>query len=156
MKRLAIFPLVLVLAYCAGGGGGSRSISQPGHGAIAIQVVPNPIMAQRVTGDTYDFPFEVLVRETGGRPVTVTRVSAEVTALGGLPVASETYDASRITALGYATSIPANSEVRYRFNPRKSVPDDRLFSAVSAELRVDAIDDLGTVTTARTTVTVKR
>lgn len=156
MKRLTILPLVLVLAYCAAGGGGSRSITQPGHGAIAIQVIPNPIIAQRVSGDTYDFPFEVLIRETGGRPVNVTRVSTDVTALGGIPVASENYDAARISSLGYGTAIPANGELRYRFNPRENVPDDRLFSAVSADLRVDAVDDLGTMTTARTTVTVRR
>ncbi|HET7710574.1 MAG TPA: hypothetical protein VFL80_01455 [Thermoanaerobaculia bacterium] len=156
MKRLATLSLILMTVSCAGGGGGSPSTPQPGRGAIAIQVVPNPIMAQRVSGDTYDFPFEVIVRETGGRPVTVTRVSAEVTALGGLPVASETYDAARIASLGYSTNIPANGELRYRFNPRKSVPDDRLFSAVSAELRVDAVDDNGAPTSARTTVTVRR
>ena len=58
--------------------------------------------------------------------------------------------------MGYDTSLGANSETRYRFAPRKEVPDDRLFGGVSAELRVDATDDSGTATSATTRVTVRR
>ncbi|HXG58219.1 MAG TPA: hypothetical protein VNL91_04280 [Thermoanaerobaculia bacterium] len=152
-------PLLLLFALlpaaCAGGGR-SGGISTPGRGAIAIAVVPNPIVAARVAGDTYDFPFEVVVRETGGRPVGITRVTADVYALGGIRVASETYDAAKIRSLGYATAVPAAGELRYRFNPRRAVPDERLFGGVFAELRVDAVDDLGTPASATATVTVRR
>jgi hypothetical protein len=120
-------------------------------------VSPNPIIATKVSGETYEFPFEVLIRETGGRPVEITRVSADVYALGGtIRIANESYDAARIRSLGYSTSIPANGQVRYRFAQRREVPDDRLFGSVSADLRVDGRDDTGTATTASTTVTVRR
>lgn len=156
MKRaIALLPLLLLPTFCASRGG-QGPVSQRGHGAIAIQIVPNPIVAQKVSGNTYDFPFEVVIRETGGRPVEIARVSAAVYALGGIRVADESYDAAKIRSLGYATWLPANGELRYRFAPRKSVPDDRLFGSVSAELRVEARDDGGTPANATTEVTVRR
>jgi len=157
MKPFSAIALVLFLAAC-----GSSSTPPPAttsassHGAISIEIVPNPIVATHVGGDTYEFPFEIVVRETGGHTVNVTRVNADVTALGAFHVANETYDAARINSLGYATSVPAGGALRYRFNQRRSVPDDSLFGAVSAEITVDATDDTGTPTTARTTVTVRR
>ena len=157
MKRAALFVFLIALASCSSGGGGNLpSTSVPGHGAIQIAIVPNPIVATRVSGDTYDFPFEVVVKETGGRAVTVTRVSADVIALGGIRMGGESYDAAQIAALGYSTTVPANGELRYRFTPRRSVEDERLFSAVSADVRVEARDDQGAPATAGTTVTVRR
>jgi hypothetical protein len=156
MTRVASAAALLFLLSCAGGRG-DGSTALPGHGAIAIQIIPNPIVATKVSGDTYDFPFEVVIRETGGRPVEITRVSAEVYALGGtIRIASESYDATRIRSLGYNTTVPARGEVRYRFSQRRSVPDERLFGNVSADLRVDARDDTGAATSATTTVTVRR
>jgi hypothetical protein len=155
MKTLGIsLTLLLALAGCGGAQPGVTSV--PGHGAVAIEVIPNPIVATQVSGNTYDFPFEVVVRETGGRPTTVQRVTANVTLGGGLSLARESWDAERIRSMGYNTTLAANSEVRYRFSPRKDVPDDRLFGGVSAELRVDATDDTGTATNATTVVTVRR
>lgn len=148
--------LVLLTAHCAGGRGGSGSTASPGRGAVALQIVPNPIVATQVSGNLYDFPFEVVIRETGGRPVEILRVSADVYALGGIRIADESYDAAKIRSLGYSTSIAANGEARYRFAPRRSVPDDRLFSGVSAVLRVEARDDTGSPTSATTEVTVTR
>jgi hypothetical protein len=157
VKRFTFLLLLGAVAACAGGGGTSqRSTAQPGHGAISIQVIPNPIVANNVGGDRYEFPFEVVVRETGGHPVTVNRVSADVLALGSIRVAQESYDAAKIQSLGFQTSIPANGELRYRFSQRHSVTDDRLFGNVEAQLTVDATDDTGTPATARTTVTVTK
>lgn len=154
-RRIALFLSMIALAAC-GGGPQTGVTSVPGHGAIAVQIDPNPIRATNVSGNTYDFPFDVIVRETGGRPVNVTRVSAEVHAPGGLVVARETYDADRIRSLGFSTSLGANSELRYHFAPRKDVPDERLFGGVSAQLTVDATDDTGSPTSASTVVTVTR
>jgi len=157
MKRAAWIPLLFLVSFCAGSGGGQSQVSSlPGHGAISIAIVPNPIVAQPVGGNTYDFPFDVIVHETGGHPVNVTRVSADVTALGGVPIATESYDAAKINGLGYSTTIPANGELRYHFVPRKEVADERLFGGVSANLLVDGVDDTGTATSASTTVTVTR
>ncbi|HEY2830522.1 MAG TPA: hypothetical protein VGJ88_10430 [Thermoanaerobaculia bacterium] len=157
MKRAALLPLLLFAAYCTSGAGGMhRSGARSGHGAITVQVAPNPIVAQPVSGNVYDFPFDVIVRETGGHSVTITSVTADVTAMGGLRVAQDSYDAAKINSLGYSTTLPANGELRYHFAPRRSVPDERLFSGVTAELTVYATADTGTATSAKTTVTVSR
>ncbi|HEV7766858.1 MAG TPA: hypothetical protein VGQ76_17795 [Thermoanaerobaculia bacterium] len=155
MKTLAVsFTLLLALAACQSPQTGTTAA--PGHGAVTIEIIPNPIVATLVSGTTYDFPFEVVVRETGGRPTTVERVTARVTLGGGFTLAEESWDAARIRSMGYNTTVSPNSEVRYRFNPRQEVPDDRLFGSVSAVLKVDARDDTGTATSATTTVTVAR
>ncbi|HEX8170427.1 MAG TPA: hypothetical protein VF824_07805 [Thermoanaerobaculia bacterium] len=157
MKRnaLVLSLFALVLAAC-GGGPRSGTTSVPGHGAIAIAVLPNPIVAQNASGNTYTFPFDVSVRETGGHPVEITRVSATVYGPGGISFGNETYDAEKIRSMGYSTSIAANGELRYHFAPRREVPDERLFGGVSAELRVEATDDTGATTSASTRVTVTR
>lgn len=133
-----------------------HSTAEPGHGAISVQIVPNPVVANKVSGDTYEFPFDVIVRETGGRSVTIRQVSADVYALGGLHVANETYNATQIANMGFPTSVPANGELRYHFAPRKSVTDDRLFNSVSAQIRVDGYDNTNTPASATVTVTVTR
>lgn len=156
MKHLLLALTALAALTACNSGPTDGVTSVPGHGAISIQVVPNPIVATKVSGDTYDFPFEVVVRETAGRPVTVNRIGIRVTAFGGLTLHEESWDAARIGTLGYNTTVNGRTEVRYKFNPRKEVPDDRLFSSVSAELRVDAVDDTGTATSATTSVTVRR
>ena len=153
MKR-AFVPVLLLVAACSTST--PSNVSQPGHGALAIQIVPNPIVAQHVNGNEYTFPFDVIIRETGGHPVTITRVSADVNALGGIHVASESYDATKIASLGYSTRVPANGEIRYHFAPQHAVADDRLFGNVTAVLTVDGIDDTGTATQAGTSVTVTR
>lgn len=132
------------------------STTAPGHGAVSIAVEPNPIVAQAVSGETYDFPFEVIVRETGGRNVDIQRVTATVRGPGGFALGSESWDAARIRSMGYSPSVLANGELRYRFAPRKSVPDQRLFGSVNAELRVEGVDDTGSPTTATTSVTITK
>ena len=157
MKSLATaVALAAALAGCSSGGPRDGTTSTPGRGAIAIQVIPNPIVARPAAGGQYEFPFEVIVRETGGRPVEITNVSATVLLGGGLQLGRESWNAERIRSMGYSTSIPAKGELRYRFNPRKEVPDDRLFGGVSADLRVDAVDDSGVATSATTSVTITR
>lgn len=157
MKRLISIPLLLTIAACSSSrAGDTRQTAQAGHGAVSIQVVPNPVVAKRVSGSTYDFPFDVVIRETAGRAITISRVTADVYALGGIHVADETYDQAKIRSLGYSTNVPGNGELRYRFAPRKNVPNDGLFNGVSAKIRVDAYDDTNTPTSATVIVTVER
>src|SRR5258707_9026029 len=122
MKRAALLPLILLASYCASGRGGTQQSTQPGHGAITVQVAPNPIVAQPVTGNVYDFPFDVIVRETGGRAVNITRVTADVTAIGGIRVAQDAHDAPKINSLGFSPPLPPNNELRYHFSPKRSFP----------------------------------
>jgi hypothetical protein len=156
MNKLALSVAMLAALAACQSGPRDGVTSVPGHGAISVQVVPNPIVATKVSGNTYDFPFEVVVRETAGRPVTVNRVGVRVFFAGGLTLHEESWDAERIRALGFDTQLGGHGEARFKFAPRKEVPDDRLFSGVSAELRVDATDDTGTATSASTSVTVRR
>jgi len=157
MKRLAVSALCsLVFACATPQAGTSRTSSAPGHGAISLAINPNPVVAHNVSGTTYDFPFDVIVRETAGHPVTITDVTADVYAIGGIKVGSDTYDAARIRSLGYSTSVPANGELRYHFAPRKDVTDNRVFGSITANVRVDAVDEMSTATSATTTVSVTR
>ena len=156
MKRTSTLLLLLLVACKSPQPGASRNVSLPGHGAISIAVVPNPIVAARVSGNTYDFPFDLVAHETGGRAVTISRVNAAVYGPAGLKLGDESWDGARIAAAGYSTNVPGNGELRYHFTPRQSVPDERLFSGVRAEVRVDAYDETSTPTSATTVVTVTR
>jgi hypothetical protein len=141
---------------------GCRSTKPPapppanGRGAISVEVVPNPIVAKRVSGDMFEFPFDVVVRETGGRAINVTSVDVTVVAFAGLTLGHETWDAKRIQSTGTSTFIPARGEARYRFTQRREVPDERYLASVTARLTVAATDDAGTATSATTAVTISR
>jgi len=156
MKKLLPLLFLISIAACSSGSSGSRTTGTPGHGRLTLAVEPNPILARKVSGNTYEFPFTVVVREVGGAPVTVHDVRADVRALGGLRISSTAYDAAEIERRGFSTHIPPNGELRYTFTERKDVADDRLFTSVSADLTVNGTDDTGVPTSAQTTVTVQR
>jgi hypothetical protein len=157
MKTLIVVAAVSLLTACGSTrpAGTTSTAAVPARGALSISVVPNPIVARPAGSDLYDFPFELVARETGGRDVRIDRVSLDVYALGTIRVYSESYDRARINALGFPTSIAAGSEARYRLAPRKSA-DERMFGGVSGELSVEGTDDAGRPVSARTTVTVTR
>jgi hypothetical protein len=157
MKHLAILALaVLPLACATPRAGTTKSTSTPGRGAIKLTITPNPVIATNVGGNTYEFPFNVVVKETGGHPVTIERVTANVFTAGGIPVATESYDAAKIQSLGFATTIEAKGELHYHFAPRKDVPDEHLFSSIYGDVRVEGMDDNGSRTTTTTTITLKK
>jgi hypothetical protein len=157
MRRIAILALALLPLACATPRGGTnKSTSTPGRGAIKLTITPNPVVATNVGGTTYEFPFDAVVTETGGHPVTIERVTANVFAAGGIPVATESYDAAKIQSLGFATAIQAKGEIHYHFAPRKDVPDERLFTSVYGDIRVEGIDDNGSRTSTTTTITLRK
>jgi hypothetical protein len=127
-----------------------------GHGALAIAIVPNPIVATRVTGDVYDFPFDVRVSNPGSLSVTIDEVRIDVTALGGIRIHSESKTAADIQNHGYPTLVPAGETLFYRFSPRKDVPSDRLFDSVSALLTAYGTDSSGREVSASNRVSVTR
>ncbi|HEX3069883.1 MAG TPA: hypothetical protein VHX14_15040 [Thermoanaerobaculia bacterium] len=157
MKRLAFVLLLVVPIACATRQPGTtKAKTTRGRGEIELTVTPNPVLANNTGGTSYEFPFDVVVKEKGGHPVTIDRVTANVYAGGGISVASESYDAPKIQSLGFATSIPAKGELHYHFNPKKDVADPSLFSSIYGDVRVEAIDDNGTRASATTTITVKK
>jgi hypothetical protein len=148
--RLRVAALALLVAGCA-----HQSAPPSGHGAIALTVAPNPIVAQQVTGNTFDFPFDIVVRETGGHPLTIGSMSLTVYAFG-LAVNHDSYNSAQIAALGFPTQLAANGELRYHLKPRRAVTDERLFTSITASVRIDATDDSGTPASSSTTVSVTR
>jgi hypothetical protein len=157
MRRLALIALLAVPIACATHQPGTtKSKRTRGHGEIELTVTPNPVLANNTGGSGYEFPFDVVVKETGGHPVTIDRVTANVYAGGGISVASESYDAPKIQSLGFATSIPAKGELHYHFDPRKDIADPNLFSSVYGDVRVEAIDDNGSRASSTATITVRK
>ena len=152
MRRALATLSIVVAAACASRGGPTPSA----RGTISIAVDPNPIVARHVRGAVYEFPFEVVIRETGGSAVEIQRVSADVFALGGLKVATEAYDRAKIQSMGYPATIPANGEMRYRFAQRHEVVAESLLPTVHVDLRVEGTDSSGVGVTTTTRVTVTR
>ena len=158
--RLRLAALSLLIATFIGGCAHqpAQTPAATGHGAITLTIAPNPIIAQPVAGSTtnlYEFPFDVVVRETGGHAVTINSVTMNVYAFG-LQVNYDKYDAAQIDAMGIRRDVAANGEWRYHLQPRRAVTDERLFSSVTASVRVDATDDTGAATSASVRVTVTR
>ena len=157
MKRLAIVALVLLPLACATSQpGNTKSSPTHGHGVISLTITPNPVIATSVGGSMYEFPFDIVVKETGGHPVTIDKVTANVYAGGGISVATESYDAAKIKTLGLATTIQAKGEIHYHFSPRKDVTDDGLLSSAYGDVRVEATDDNGSRASTTTTITVRK
>lgn len=157
MKRLAIVALVLLPLACATHQPGTTKNSPTrGHGVIELTIMPNPVVATSASGNIYEFPFDVVVKETGGHPVTIDKVTANVYAGGGISVMTESFDAAKIKTLGLATAIPAKGEIRYHFSPRKEVTDQALLSSAYGDVRVEGTDDNGSRASTTTTITVKK
>lgn len=157
--RLTLVALMLLLCACSSSKPpiAAPAVPDVSRGAITVSISPNPIVARAVSAGTYEFPFEVVVHETGGVPVHIDRVSVDVYALGGiLRVYTEAFDSAKIVSLGFATDVPPSGELRYRFKPRKEVPDERLFGGVAAEVHAEGTDRNGQKVQAVTSVTVTR
>ena len=145
---------VLLVAGCSGN---NDTPTAPGRGALALTVNPNPILAKKVAGTsgTYDFPFEIVLRETGGQTVTVTALRVDVKTLG-VRVLTKTYDATYLRDQNYSPVIPAGGTVRYAFAPREDAPDSIFSTNVEADLQVEGVDDKGNAVRQTKTVSVTR
>ena len=156
MRRAFPLPLLLFALSCAHGGGNAPVAPTPAaHGALKVTVAPNPIVAVPAGGNNYDFPFDIVVRETGGAPLTITGVTVTVYAFG-LPVNVDQYDPAEIRRLGFDPNVPANGELHYRLKPRRAVTDDRIFSSITAGVRIEATDAANATTSDSIRVSVTR
>lgn len=158
LEVLLLSALAAVVISCGtSGGGASTQPSVSDRASLDIVVDPNPIVAREIPGGQYEFPFTISLRETAGVAVTVDQVRLDVYALGGaLRLYEVAYNRDQIAQMGYPTTIPPRGEITYRLNPKKEVPDDRLFGGVEGELRIDATDANGNRVWAEETVTVRR
>lgn len=148
MRKLAIPALLFAICACSSTG------SAAGHGAIAVQVNPNPVRVQQGFKESFHFPVEVVVRETGGHPVRIARVSVRVEGPGGRNIGGGRWNAREIGKMGLPTTVPANGEVRMTLGPVRGVIDERQFSGVSAKVVVQALDETNTEAQGWTSVTV--
>jgi len=160
-RRPALAVLFSIVLSACSSGGTDDPVTSPsqipaGRGALEIFVEPNPIVATSRDGDTYNFPFTVRIREIGGVNVEIEEVRMDVLAFGALNVYSERFGRADIVSRGYSSSVKSGSEIRYSFNPRKDVPDDRLFGQVTAELTAEGRDANGNPVRAVTRVTLRR
>lgn len=146
--------LSLLIAACSGE---NDTPTSPGRGALRVEVKPNPVIATRVAGtnDTYDFPFEVVISETGGETVTIQSITADIKSFG-IRVFSKSYDASYLQGRNYSPVIAAGSTVRYAFDIREEAPDAVFSSNVEADIRVEGVDAKGNAVRQTTTVQVRR
>jgi hypothetical protein len=128
----------------------------PREGALQILVDPNPIVAIPAGGTTFEFPFTIALRETGGATVTVERVGIDVLSVGGLKVYSTQLGPEDIERRGYRRVLAPHGEVRYSMRPRQQVPDESLFRTLTGELWAEAVDEGGRRITTRTRVTLRK
>ena len=160
MKATALVLLALLAAGCADRAPSPAAVPAPqppaARGALQILVEPNPVVARLVEGSTYEFPFTVAIRETGGSAVTIERVGIDVLSVGGLKVYSSELGPAEIERRGYRRALAANGEVRYSMRPRQQVPDERLFGSLWGELWAEGTDAGGRSISTRTRVTLSR
>ncbi len=161
MRRLALPVLAILLAACSARSPAAGPAPEPAPapaapGALQILVEPNPIMAVPVEGSTFEFPFTVAIRETGGSAVTIERVGIDVLSIGGLKIYSSELGPAEIERRGYRRALAPHGEVRYAWKPRQQVPDERLFATLTGELWAEGMDAGGRTIVTRTRVTVRR
>jgi len=125
------------------------------RGQLSFDIYPNPIIARRVEGNVYEFPFEVSVREVGGVDVEIVGLQVDVFFLSGVRIFSQPYGPEELSRRQLPTRIPAGSNIQYSFSPRREVPSETLIRGVSAEIILEGIDAQGRSTEARTRVTVR-
>jgi hypothetical protein len=142
---------LLLIAACAGVA--PESVSLPVRGQIELEIQPNPVRARRVAGDTWTFPFEVVLREVGGVEVEIEEIRAAVT-IAGIAVLTQVVDPEEAERRGYDMTLDAGGVLHAGFSPTRQVPDPRLLEMARAELTVVAVDRYGRRSQASRTVRV--
>ncbi len=131
-----------------------ESVSVPVRGQIDLDIQPNPVRAKRVDGETWTFPFEVVLREVGGVDIEIEEIRARVT-VGGIAVLTQVVDPEEGERRGYDMTIEAGGVLHAGFSPTRAVPDARLLEMARAELTVVAVDRYGRRSEASRTVRVQ-
>lgn len=159
MRLQAIAAAALLIAGCARPGAPPPAALPPPapRGALEIRVEPNPIVAVPAGAEgEWEFPLSIAIIETGGSRVIVDRVGIDVLAIGGLKVYSTELTAAEIERRGFPRIVQPGGEVRYTMRPRQRVPDERLFTSISAELWAEGTDEGGRHIETKTRVTVRK
>lgn len=143
MRRVfEAFLLVVLLGGCSGGDDGLKTVSQPGHGAVAVAVLPNPIALHPLGGELYNVVFDVQVTETAGYAVEVQQLVLHVQ-FAGANAYTLRYGVLDLQARGSTTSIPPRGQVSFHFDAKTKIPSKFALSALSGDLSVVASDAAG-------------
>lgn len=137
--RLSLL-LALLLAACS-----SVQTEKPAvlKGQLVLEVDPNPIVATRVSENTWEFPFDIVMREAGGVDLHIESFTIDVYVLGAIHVFSAPYEGSMITQKGYPDRIEAGQFHRFPFRIRRDVPNDILFKGAYADVTAQTLDAMG-------------
>lgn len=138
MRRLLL--LALVLTACS-----SLETEKPAvmKGRLVLEVDPNPIVATRISDKTWEFPFDIVMREAGGVDLQIESFTIDVYVLGAIHVFSAPYEGSMITQKGYPDRIEAGQFHRFQFRIRRAVPNDILFKGAYADVTAQTLDAMG-------------
>jgi len=120
-----------------------REIGNPLAGRLLLEISPNPIIAEHVEGRTYDFPFDIIMRETGGVDVTIDDFTVDITLLGVVTLFSQKFPATEISRRGYPVEIGSGKFLRFSFRKRKEVPNDLVFRSAIARVTAHTTDTNG-------------
>ncbi|HVR44021.1 MAG TPA: hypothetical protein VMS56_11335 [Thermoanaerobaculia bacterium] len=130
----------LLAAGCSGALPESPAISV--RGRVALEIHPEPIVARRLGADDWQFPFEVVLRETGGVDVEIEAIRVEVR-VGGFPLTRQIFDSEEVRRRGYPTIIEGGGVLQLAFAPVRRVADLRLLAFARAEITIEAVDRYG-------------
>src|SRR5512142_2378246 len=102
MRRTLL--LALLLSACS-----SLETEKPAvlKGQLVLEVDPNPIVATRVSDKTWEFPFDIVMREAGGVDLQIESFTIDVYVLGAIHVFSAPSEGSAITQKVYPDRIEA-------------------------------------------------
>lgn len=148
---IALLILLLTVA-CSGT---TEVLDDSRRGQLSFDIYPNPILARRVEGNIYEFPFDVSVREVGGVDVEIVGLQVDVFFLSGVRIFSQPYGPDELSRRQLPTKVLAGSNLQYSFSPRREIGSEILIRGISAEIIVEGIDAQGRATEARTRVTVR-
>ncbi len=131
-----------------------ETAGMPVQGQLELEIHPNPVVAKPAGPRTWAFPFEVLLRESGGVDIEIEAIHVSVT-MGGVPVMRQVWDPEEVRRRGYPTTIPAGGVLHVAFAPRRELANPAILELARAAIAVDVVDRHGRRSTAVHEVTVR-
>lgn len=127
----------MVLPGCAGTA--AEPVLYPVQGRLEADILPNPVVAVSAGDRSWRFPFEVVLRESGGVDIEIEAIRIRVS-VAGVPLTSQLWDAQEIRRRGYRTSVPAGGLLQYAFAPVRTISNPLLIEAARGEVEIEIVD----------------
>lgn len=123
-------------------GGAPEPATNPIRGRLEAEVLPNPVVAVATGEGSWQFPFEVVLRESGGVEIEIEAIRIRVT-VAGIPVSRQLWDSEEIRRRGYGTVLPPGGMLQYAFTPVRAVANAPLLEVARGEVEIEVVDRLG-------------